>query len=100
MTETIEMYHGYIQLHANRTMWQCHKYDDDIYTSLCVDAVTDFEASTGVKIYALGRSGRHICVEDNPHNRQQFINLQRKALHLEKIVINNMNNTEIEEYSE
>lgn len=97
MTETIVKYRDYIQLHDNRTIWNCHQYDEDIYSSLVVEAISEFEASMGVKVYLEGRSNRHICVEDNPHNRQQFINLRRKALSLEKRVIDAMNSIEIKE---
>jgi hypothetical protein len=100
MTETIVKYRDYIQLHDNRTIWNCNKYNDDVYNQLVVEAISEFEASMGVKVYLEGRSGRHICVEDNPHNRQQFINMRRRALFLEKQVISAMNSAEIEEGDE
>jgi hypothetical protein len=45
-----------------------------------------------LKVYALGRSGRHICVEDTPINRRRYKHLVAYAEKLEQELVNYFNN--------
>ena len=79
----------YLQLHDNRTLWKIDNPNltDEFYIQLVNDAIQAFEDSTEVKLYLLGRSGRHVCIEDTPSNSRQFHWLCKLALKLEKQVI-------------
>lgn len=85
---------SYLELHQNYTMWELNndKLSDEDYNLLVEDAVRVFEDETGVKLYGLGRMGRHICVEDTPENSRKYQYLKKKALGLEKWVIDTFNN--------
>lgn len=87
----------YLELHANRTVWKLEKgISDDLYVNLVHEKVLKFEKETGVDIYLLGRSGRHVCVELNATNLERYTQLKEKALELEEELINEINNMETE----
>jgi len=89
-------YEGYcIELHANHTLYEIDKeIDEYFYQNTVNTAVETFEENTGVKIYLLGRSGRHVCVENTFENLSRYAELKQRAEHLEKWVIQEMNNAE------
>lgn len=84
----------YIELHANHTAWKCN-CPESRFGFLVEDVVKQFEEETGVKIYGLGRSGRHVCVKDTPKNREDYAYLKHTALELEKDVIKECQEKEI-----
>jgi len=94
-TKTLPRYDGYLELHANRTAWTLDNSDrvSTDFDFLVEDAIRMFEEETGVKLYLLGRSGRHACIEDTPKNRKNFGHLQAKALRFERFVIESFNAT-------
>lgn len=78
----------YLQLHALRAPLgpyvgvfaadlDPHNTNYDIAVN---DAVRAFEAEHDCKLVLLGRSGRHVCIEDTPRNRRRYVSLQRKAI--------------------
>ena len=87
--------HYYLELHANSTfndarIWGLpddHDFDYDFYGHLIEIAVDSFQEGSGVEVQLLGRSGRHVCVEDTLENRDQYEELRDLALHLEQRVI-------------
>jgi len=89
----------YLQLHDNHTMWEIDVGEDDLsgeelsrmYEFLVNNAIVDFKSETGVEVYLLGRSGRHVCVDYNLDNLIDYDRLKNTALGLEKEVINNIN---------
>jgi len=84
----------FLELHANHTLWKIDNEelnDDDIYIEV-ESAIDAFESITGTDVYLLGRSGRHVCVEDNKKNSKRYHYLKKVALELEKDFIYNMNN--------
>jgi len=90
----IKLYEGYIELHANHTMWKIDSDNPETeyeYNVVLYFVIQEFKRITGQEVYLLGRNARHICVENTYHNRQQFINLQRCAKRLEKLLISNVN---------
>lgn len=96
----------YIELSDNRTLWNIEndKFPSDDYKAdeyqMQVDfAVEDFEAETGVELYGLGRSGRHICVELNYQNALAYDELVSVQKGLEQRVIDAMNSWEPENES-
>lgn len=56
----------------------------EVYTDMVNAAAEKFERITGVPIYLLGRSGRHVCVELNKENAERFDELQDVQEKLEK----------------
>ncbi len=91
-------YDGYLQLSDNRTWWKIETPDDvyseglyDYFNSEVEDAVIEFEARTGADLYGLGRSGRHICVEDTWDNFCNYDYLVDVAEQLENDVVEQVN---------
>lgn len=73
----------YLELHALRAPvgsyhpdYQSHEAYDDAVTW----AIKDFEYENTVQLFCLGRSGRHVCIEDTPRNRRRYASLRRKAI--------------------
>lgn len=97
--------HGprYIELSDNHTLWNIEndKFPNDDYAAeeynmQVQDAFDDFKSETGVELYSLGRSGRHICVELNYDNALRYDELVAKQQELEQRVIDGMNSWEPE----
>lgn len=82
-----------LQLHDNPTMnyLDNENKSQEEYADLVDEAVNIFEGETGVELYRLGRSGRHICVELNYENAKNYNKLRNKALKLEQWVIDEFN---------
>ena len=89
-------WHGdrYLELHNHHTIWKINKPFDEWDYALEVDlCLWDMEQHfKDLKVYALGRSGRHICVEDTPINRRRYKHLVAYAEKLEQWLINYFNN--------
>ena len=115
-----EYYHEYpgnkyLQLMDNHTLWKFNNINYDIlteeekekasiYQSFDVTYADILEIMTqkfeshfkNVELFCLGRSGRHICVEDTAINRRRYHNLCNYAEKLEQelidIVTDKLNN--------
>lgn len=94
----------YIELSDNHTLWNIenNKFpsDDsaaDEYNAQAEAAFETFKDETGVDLLALGRSGRHICVELNYANALKYSEFVGKQQELEKQVVDAMNSWEPEE---
>lgn len=72
----------FLELHALHAPVGYYKREitDDEYNARVSFAIQDFEAEHDIELYQLGRSGRHICIEDTPRNRRRYASLQRKAI--------------------
>lgn len=88
---------SYLELHQNRTCWKLEndKKSDDDYLFLVEEAIKMFKEKTSVEIFLLGRSGRHVCVQDIPENSKRYIKLEKLSLELEKWVIEQFNNKDL-----
>ena len=64
----------------------------NLYTQLVDDKVIDFKEKTGVDLHILGRSGRHVCVENNYENAKNYDMLKRIQSDLVDEVIKDYNN--------
>lgn len=100
-------YKKYIELSDNHTLWQIDNdkfpNDDsaaDEYNIQVEAAFETFKDETGVDLLALGRNGRHICVELNYENALKYSELVGKQQELEKQVIDAMNSWESDEIEE
>lgn len=83
----------YIQLSDNHTLFQINndKIDMDTYSELLTPYFETFEEDTGVELLALGRSGRHICVEFNLDNLKRYDELKQEQRQLEQEFIEYVN---------
>lgn len=93
----------YIQLSDNPTVWELdpkgvemdgenEDFANYYYWDLVNSACKQFEQKSGVEVYLLGRSGRHVCVEDNAQNRRRYRSLCNLQQKLEKWVVTTFNN--------
>lgn len=88
----------YLELHRNYTMWRLDNENlseqdsEELYTALVLQAIDEFEDKTGVNVYLLGRSGRHVCVYDTIENSKRYNYLKRTAEKLEDLVVKKFNN--------
>ena len=92
----------WIELSSNHTMWELELRDNledvmgdeinDYYVSLVNSAADKFKSETGVDLYYLGRSGRHVCVDFNVWNLLDYNKLCQVQRKLEIEVVNNFNN--------
>ena len=84
----------YLELHDHHTIWSINKefsYND--YADAICCARMDMESHfKNLKVYYLGRSGRHVCVEDTPVNRRRYQVLVECAKKMEQKVIDYFNN--------
>lgn len=74
----------YLELHAMRAPvggylpgFQDSATEYDMEVAACIE---DFEMEFDVDVIQLGRSGRHICIEDTPQNRARYDMLRTEAI--------------------
>lgn len=96
MKTYVDGYTEYLELHDNHTIWKIEvPFDWDEYGCVLTELIRDMENKyKDLEIYTLGRSGRHICVNDTPVNRRRYKYLVEYALKLEQKLINYFNNKE------
>lgn len=95
---------NYLELHRNATERELDnprvKSAEEataLYNDLVLWAIYEFEHRTGIGVFLLGRSGRHVCVEDTPANSRRYQHLKRLALKIERTVIADYNGYEPED---
>lgn len=73
----IKVYEGMLELSDDHTMWRIDAPIDEVEYNDVVDRYTKkFEDENNVEIVALGRSGRHICVEATLENILRYNDLK------------------------
>lgn len=84
----------YLELHDNHTMWNINKnFPWEVYEYQVRWACYEMEKHyKDLEIFLLGRSGRHVCVEDTPINRRRYQQLIEYATKLEQEIIDYFNN--------
>lgn len=95
--ENLKFYHyegvQYLELHDNRTLNYINKpfsYND--YADAICAARLHMNEHFGLNVYYLGRSGRHVCVDDTPANRDRYNSLVEHAIKWEREIIDYFNN--------
>ena len=89
-----KFYDGYLELHDNHTLLDINKdfqyedYENAVHLA-CIDMERHYKDLT---VYLLGRSGRHVCVEDIPVNRRRYQQLVEYAKKSEQELIDYFNN--------
>lgn len=64
-----------LELSDDRILWNVRMNDEPDYELWCVlvkNEIRKFMTQFGVPVYVLGRSGRHVCVEDSKSNRDWY----------------------------
>lgn len=89
----LPLYEGCLELNKNHTFWKLDtdKSETEIYIIL-EDKLAEFEQKSGVEIFALGRSGRHICIENTFENALNYYKLKDLQEKLEEEFIEQVNN--------
>lgn len=87
MIKTYKDFNGptYLELHDRHIGWEIDDFKGNEYDyQSIVDAyVHELESSyKNLEIFCLGRSGRHVCIEDTPINRRRYYAVQQKAKQL------------------
>lgn len=105
----VEYYDGYIQLMDDPT-WNKINIPEDVVRQfgdeavyeiyqLKVDwAIDKFEAKSGTNVELLGRSGRHVCVNDTVENVLRYVDLKMLVKQLENSVIYQMENLSADDF--
>lgn len=90
----VKFYKGYIELSDNRTMWDINNVnvDEIVYEQYIDIYVDEFTRKTNVEVFLLGRSGRHVCVDDDAYNIINYEYLKDVQYDLEKQFVAELNN--------
>ena len=87
----------YLQLHDRHVFWEVEPSDSEEDIQFEIDflisaKIEEFKETTGVEVFLLGRSGRHVCVEDTPENSRRYRYLERTANRMADELIQDINN--------
>lgn len=78
----MKLYENCIELSDRHVMWDMNnshlsdKEAETAYNILVQDCISEFEDIYGTRLLLLGRSGRHVCVENTPNNRKSYCRMQ------------------------
>lgn len=67
-----------IELSDDRVLWDVAINGDEEYRLWCAmvqGEVRRFMVNFGVPVYMVGRSGRHVCVDDSKSNREWYLRM-------------------------
>ena len=59
-------------------------------------AIEALETEAGVKVYVLGRSGRHICIDNTFENLEKYASIKELQAKYEQELIDKINGTKTE----
>ena len=83
---------NYLQLSDEHILWNVHsKFDENEYDVLCKNALERLKNKYGVEFFMLGRSGRHVCVEDTLENRKNFGSMKSDVEDEQKELVKKLN---------
>lgn len=94
----MKTYEKYIELSDAHVCWKLYnprlnaEQSETVYQFLIDTAWRKFKEIYGTRFCMLGRSGRHICVENTPKNRQNYCRMKRTIERLQKEMIKTFNN--------
>lgn len=81
-----------LELSDNHTLWAIHKdFDMDYYNQMCDYAIAELSSKYNTQFYMLGRSSRHICVENTAQNRRRFKSLVKAVTKKENEIVSYFN---------
>lgn len=93
----MKLYENCIELSDKHVMWDMHNSNlnptasDYAYTILVHECIREFSNIYGCWFYLYGRSGRHVCVEDNPKNRKAYCRMKRTIERQQKWLVKTFN---------
>ena len=63
-----------LELSDRHVLWDitCDNFDEDLYSMAVQSAARRFMVEFGVPVYIVGRSGRHVVVDDTKENRKWY----------------------------
>lgn len=64
-----------LELSDDRILWNVRMNDEpdyELWSVLVKNEIRKFMTQFGIPVYVLGRSGRHVCVEDSKSNRDWY----------------------------
>lgn len=89
-----EMGREMLELSDERIMWRLDRYEETAYNCLVEEMVSEMSKKYGTEIYLLGRSGRHVCVENTDKNRKRYNRMVKEVRDRQEYIIEEMNNIE------
>lgn len=96
----MKLYENYIELSDKHVMWDMHNSKlsnieaEGAYNLLVAECLREFKDIYGREIALLGRSGRHVCVANDPFNRQSHYRMTRTIERQQKWLIKVLNSLE------
>lgn len=92
LADNTKLYEDYIELSDEHTFWRIEGHiSEDEYYAQVRNALSRFEEETGTKAYCLGRSGRHVCVENTYANASRLDELREKQRTIENEMVEFIN---------
>lgn len=89
----------YLELSDSHTLWHLtEEIDIETYVFIVEDYLKQFEKMINTEVYALGRSGRHICVDYTIHNAVRFDELCKIQNTLEEELLSEINSGKFNDY--
>lgn len=84
----------YLELHDRHVFWEVKNPNlTDEFIDEAVDhAIWNLELLyKNLKVFCLGRSGRHVCIEDTPINRRRYHAVRQKAERITDRLVEKLN---------
>lgn len=102
MIQTYTEWNGdtYLQLHDRHILWEVDnpQLDEDTLWEMTQGAIIALEDRyKDLLVSCLGRSGRHVCIEDTPINRRRYAAVKKKCDELTDELIQALNNYKLED---
>jgi len=87
-----------LELNDNHTLWKIvnENLTMDDYSFMLNAVINQFENITKTELFLCGRSGRHVCIEDNKRNQLNYWKYKTIAEKLEHQLIDDCNNLKSE----
>lgn len=90
---SLPLYDGFLELNSNHTFWQLNTTaDEGTIFAILDEKLKEFEKQSKAKLFTLGRSGRHICVDSTFENAVKYYELKELQEKLEDEFIEEINN--------
>ena len=93
----MKFYENNIELSDKHVLWQLHNDNlsaiesEYLWNDLIMESYHNFKRIYGVDFEMLGRSGRHICVEDTPKNRMNYCRMVKTIDKMQKYMVETFN---------
>lgn len=86
---------SYLQLSDEHILWDVNvepeNFNEEKYNRLCQEALERLKTKYNTEFFMLGRSGRHVCVEDTLDNRVEYDDMAADVKAEQKELIDKLN---------